>query len=76
MSYFKGLVAELIPAILAAVVAGMGAYVAVKSDVTTLTVNQGIILKELHEGKAESKEGRMEQQRQAVRLAILEERQR
>ena len=76
MSYFKELVAELIPAILAAVVAGMGAYVAVKSDITTLTVNQGVILQELHEGKAESKEVRMEQQRQAVRLAILEERQR
>lgn len=75
MDYLKGLMAELIPAILAALVAGLGAYVAVKSDITTLSVNQGVIIKEVKEGRAETKEVREELHHQAVKLAVLEERQ-
>lgn len=72
MQFIKDLMSELIPAMLCAVVAGLGAYVAVKSDITTLTVNQGIIIESQKEGKQEAKEVREDIHKQAVRLAVLE----
>ena len=74
MTFLKTLTLELVPALLAALVAGMGAYMAIKDDMTTVQVNQSIILKVIQDGKSELREFRKEQYAQGVRLAVLEER--
>ena len=74
MTFLKSLTLELVPALLAALVAGMGAYMAIKDDMTTVQVNQSIILKVIQDGKAELREFRKEQYAQGVRLAVLEDR--
>lgn len=73
MKFMKDLALELIPAMLVAMVAGVGAYVAVKGDITELSVNQGIILQEIKDGNQEDKEFRQEQYLQGIRLARVEE---
>ena len=74
MTFVKTLALELIPALLAALVAGGGAYMAIKDDMTTVQVNQKIILEVIQDGKAEFREVRKEVYEQGVRLAVLEER--
>ena len=72
MDYLRKLLLELIPV---ALVAGLGAYVAVQTSITVLTVNQGIILREISEGKKETKEVRNYVQEMDVRLAVVETKQ-
>jgi hypothetical protein len=72
MEYFKNLLGEMIPAVLAAVIAVMGAYIAVKEDVTTLTVNQEVMIKADKEYREDMKEVTREVQEHAVRIAVLE----
>ena len=74
MTFLKTLTLELVPALLAALVAGMGAYMAIKDDMTTVQVNQSIILQVIQDGKSELREFRKEQYAQGVRLAVLEDR--
>ena len=74
MTFVKTLALELIPALLAALVAGGGAYMAIKDDMTTVQVNQKIILEVIQDGKAEFRDVRKKVNEQGVRLAVLEER--
>ena len=73
MKGLKLLFVELIPAVLCAVIAVMGSYIAMKGDITTLTVNQEIMIAEDREYREEMKYLYSEQHKQDVRLAILEE---
>jgi len=72
MTFIKTLTLELVPALLAALVAGMGAYMAIKDDMTTLQVNQGYIIAGQQEMRKEYKEIRKEQYEQGARLALME----
>lgn len=73
MKELKLLFIELIPAVLCAVIAVMGSYIAVKGDITKLTVNQEIMLAEDREYREEMKYLYAEQHKQDIRVAILEE---
>ncbi len=73
MKELKLLFIELIPAVLCAVIAGMGAYIAVREDITKLTVNQETMLQEDREYREEMKYLYSEQHKQEVRIAIVEE---
>lgn len=72
MTFIKTLTLELVPALLAAVVAGLGAYMAIKDDMTTVQVNQGYIIAEVKEARKEYKEIRKGLHEQEVRLALME----
>lgn len=73
MKFMRELALELIPALLVAVVAGVGAYVAVRGDITELSVNQGIILQEIRDDNIEDMKFRQEQYEHGVRLALVEQ---
>ena len=73
MQFAKTLALELIPALLAALVAGMGAYVAVKGDITGLSVNQEVIIQNQRETKDITKDIIEEQHKQGVRIALVEQ---
>ena len=73
MEFMKGLLGEIIPAVLTAVIAIMGAYIAVKGDITTLKVNQEIMIAEDREYREEMKYLYSEQHKIDVRVAVLEE---
>ena len=69
----KDFMRDLLPPILGAVVAIMGAYIAVREDVTTLKVNQETMIAEDREYREEMKYLYAEQHEQDVRIAVLEE---
>ena len=78
MDYIKSLTIELIPVImvgiLSGIVAGMGAYMAVRDDMTTVQVNQGNMIEKLDNITEEYKKVKDVQYMQGVRIALIEDR--
>ena len=76
MNFRKSLTVELIPVILvgimSGVVAGMSAYMAVKTDMTVLRVNQGNIISKLDGVESRYEKVLDTQYVQGIRIALVE----
>jgi hypothetical protein len=74
--YVKQLFIGLIPAMLGALFAILGSYMAVKTDINTLTVNQETMINENREYREEMKYLHDEFHEQDIRIVVLEEKHR
>jgi len=76
MNFMKNLTVELIPVVLVGIlsgaVTGMSAYMAVRTDVIILTVNQGLILDAIVKDSKEGRDMYEGLKEHDVRLAVLE----
>jgi hypothetical protein len=73
VKYVKQIFIGLIPAMLGAFFAMMGSYMAVKTDINNLTVNQEIIIQESREYREEMRFIHDEVHEQDIRIVVLEE---
>jgi hypothetical protein len=76
VKYIQQIFIGLLPAMLGAIFAMTGSYMAVKTDINNLTLNQETIIQENREYREEMRFIHDETHAQDIRIAVLEEKHR